>query len=199
MSDLRIEEVTSAHLDDLGALLDSDEASAGCWCMWFLIPVKEYHAAKGAGNRERFEGMVGESEHPVGLIAYLDTTPVGWCAVGPRSRYARAVRTPTMRGRHGDDDAVWLVPCFMIHPEHRNEGIASALLGAAVELAERSGAAAIEGFPLAGDKRRSATSDLMTGVEPLFARVGFQVDRRPSSNRVIMRRERAHRRGFDRD
>ena len=189
MTDLRIEEVGAGHRDDLGVLLDSDQASAGCWCMWFLIPVKEYHAGKRASNRIHFENLVTKSDHPAGLLAYLDDRPVGWCAVGPRARYARAVRTPTMKGRRGDDSDVWLVPCLMIHPDHRGGGIATVLLTAAVDLAERSGATAIEGFPLAGDKRRSRGSDLMTGVESLFEQVGFAVDHRPSNNRVIMRQE----------
>lgn len=59
-----------------------------------------------------------------------------------------------------------------------------------MELAAEQGALAIEGFPLTGDKRRSG-SDLQTGVERLFAAAGFDAVNRPSSNRVIMRRELA--------
>jgi hypothetical protein len=65
------------------------------------------------------------------------------------------------------------------------------LLEGAVDLARRRGAPAIEGFPLAGSGRRSGGSDLMTGVEPLFASCGFEVVDRPSDNRVVMRRELA--------
>lgn len=60
-----------------------------------------------------------------------------------------------------------------------------------MELAAEQGALAIEGFPLTGDKRRSSGSDLQTGVERLFAAAGFDAVNRPSSNRVIMRRELA--------
>lgn len=186
---LRIEEVTERHLDDLGVLFGSDGVVDRCWCMWFLIPVKEFHGAGREGNRQALIDLVAGDTHPVGLLAYRDVEPVGWCAVGPRSRFARAIRTPTLRSRRGDDDRVWLVPCFFVHPDHRQAGVAGALLEAAVDLARRSGADAIEGFPLAGPKRRSSGSDLQTGVEPLFGAAGFDVDHRPSDNRVVMRRQ----------
>lgn len=187
--DLRIEEAGEKHLGDLALLFGSQQYADRCWCMWFLIPVKQYHAEGREGNRRRFAALVNSEQHPMGLLAYQGAKAVGWCAAGPRSRYERAVKTPTMRERHGDDDQVWLVPCFFIHPDHREEGIAASLLAGAVEFAKRKGASAIEGFPLAGSKRRSGGSDLMTGVEPLFENAGFSVDHRPSNNRVVMRRE----------
>lgn len=84
---------------------------------------------------------------------------------------------------------MWLVPCFFIRPDTRHAGLATALLRAAVELARSRGATAIEGFPLAGGRSRSAGSEFMTGVEPLFADCGFRPVYRPSANRVIMRND----------
>lgn len=92
-----------------------------------------------------------------------------------------------MKGRDpAEDDDVWLVPCFLIKPDQRRKGVAAALLEATVDLATRSGASAIEGFPLSGSKTRSKSSDFMTGTETLFAGCGFSPLRRPSANRVIM-------------
>ena len=83
---------------------------------------------------------------------------------------------------------MWLVPCFFIRPDMRETGVSTALLDAAVDLARACGAKAVEGFPLAGGRRRSGGSDFMTGVEQLFARCEFRPAHRPSTNRVIMRR-----------
>ena len=186
---LRIEQVAIGHIDDLETLFGSDEKAGRCWCMWFLIKVADFHAARGDGNREAFQRLVDAEPHPMGLIAYLDDHPVGWCAVGPRARYARAVKALTLRNREGGDDDVWFVPCFFIHPDHRGAGIASALLDSAVAHAFAAGAVAVEGFPLAGDRRRSSGSDFQTGVEPLFAAADFAPHHRPSQNRVVMRRD----------
>ena len=186
----RIEPVGSGLIDDLGRLLGTDRAAAGCWCMWFIIPVKDYHRAGGAGNRASFCDLMAASAEPLGLLAYQGDEPAGWCAVGPRSRYARALRTPTYRGGGpGEDARVWLVPCFFVRREARGTGLGRALLQAAVGLAQRHGAQAIEGFPLTGGKRRSA--DLQVGFEPVFAACGFEPVGRPSGSRVVMRRDLA--------
>ena len=186
---LRIESVHAGSLDDLGKLLCTDDAACGCWCMWFITSVREYHAAGIEGNRARFAALAASSDDPMGLLAYRDDEPVGWCAVGPRSRYKRALKTPTYRGGDDEDDAsIWLVPCFFVHPDERRSGLTRELLDAAVSLATDRGARAIEGFPFAGQKRRSS-GDRQVGFESLFTACGFTAVRRPSASRVVMRRE----------
>jgi GNAT superfamily N-acetyltransferase len=185
---IETEPLSAETLPDLARLFGGDRAAHGCWCMWFVIPVKAYHAGGAAANRAKFEALMAASAEPLGLIAYRGGEPVGWVAAGPRSRYVRAARTPTMRSTDRDEDgSVWLVPCFFVAADVRGKGIATALLKAAVEMASAAGAKAIEGFPLAGGKRQGA--DLQVGMEPVFAACGFRVVDRPSSNRVLMRRE----------
>jgi GNAT superfamily N-acetyltransferase len=187
---IAVRELTKARFKDLEALFASDPVADRCFCMWFIIPVKTFHEAGREGNRASFADLVASDTFPLGLIAYDAGQPVGWCAVGPRRRYVRAMAAPTLKQRdRSEDDTVWLVPCFFISPEARGSGVATALLEAAVEHARSSGAGAIEGFPLAGDKRRSGGSDFQTGMESLFAGCGFEPVSRPSENRVIMRRE----------
>ena len=59
------------------------------------------------------------------------------------------------------------------------------LVRAAVELACREDAAAIEGWPLAASERRS--DDAFVGREQVFEDLGFNCVDRPSPERVIMR------------
>ena len=173
-------------LDDLETLFRQTKATDGCWCMWYVISVRDYHAGRGSQNRRLFAELIRESDMPMGLLAYVNRKPAGWIASGPRSRYARALGTPTLQGRDlGEDALVWLVTCFFVAREYRRKGLAGDLLDAAVELARRSAAKAIEGFPTQGNKR--ANSDSQVGTEQIFAARGFEAVRRPSSNRVIMR------------
>ena len=157
--------------------------------MWFIIPVKEFHAAGSEGNRAEFRELTMTSDNPMGLIAYQDGGPVGWAAVGPKSRYVRALSTPTYRGGVStDDSSIWLIPCFFVRKAARGTGIPRALLKAAVQSARENGAAAIDGFPFSGDKRRSS-GDIQVGFESVFLSCGFELLRTPSASRVVMRRE----------
>jgi GNAT superfamily N-acetyltransferase len=154
--------------------------------MWFIIAVKEFHQGGPAANAGKFRAIAEEAMHPMGLVAYRDREPVGWAAAGPRSRYRRAVRTPTMKAIDpAENESVWLAPCFFIRHDARGRGLTRMLLAAAVELAKASGATAIEGFPTAGSKRGSA--DQQVGTEHVFESCGFKAIHRPSSNRVLMR------------
>jgi GNAT superfamily N-acetyltransferase len=185
---MEIRPVDSTSVGDLGKLFGSDRSAAGCWCMWFIIRVKDYHAAGGSGNEASFRELLAASEHPMGLIGYEGGEPVGWCAVGPRSRYARAIKTPTYTGRNPDeDDDVWLIPCLFVRKEARSSGLTDQLVEAAIGLARERGAIAVEAFPLSGTERRRV--DTQVGFETVFSRRGFVPIGRPSSSRVMMRLE----------
>lgn len=187
---MEICEVTPERLDDLADLFDSNGATRGCWCMYFLIPRKEYGEGRRGGNEQSFRELTEEGGQPLGLIAYRDAVPVGWVAAGPRSRYRTAIgpRATVMKGRDpAEDDDVWLIPCFFVRVGARRSGTTRELLQAAVDFALRSGAKAVEGFPLSEEGTQSADGYL--GREHVFTDCGFSVIRRPSDRRVVVRKD----------
>jgi GNAT superfamily N-acetyltransferase len=184
---MRVEPLTAGRSADLADLFASTATTRGCWCMWFLLPSREVQAGWDGANRRRFDDLARQDELPLGLLAYAGDKPVGWCATGPRARYATVTRSRLMAGRQpSEDDSVWFVPCFFVRAGSRRAGTTELLLNAAVEQARGHGAAAVEGFPLAGDGPHK--SDRYLGTEPLFAACGFDVVSRPSPRRVVMRR-----------
>jgi GNAT superfamily N-acetyltransferase len=186
-SDITVRAVGADLLDDLDSLFATSKTTTGCRCLWFIASAKQCQAGWGEPNRVAFASLTAAAREPVGLLAYRGDDPVGWCAAGPRSRYARALRSAHLKQRDDtEDDDVWLVPCFYVRRDARKAGVTVSLLRAAVEQAREHGATAIEGFPLAGGARRGA-AEAYLGVEPLFASCGFTAVARPSPNRVIMR------------
>jgi GNAT superfamily N-acetyltransferase len=184
MQEFEIRPLTKANMSDLERLFSSEKAANSCWCMWFIVRVKDYHTGGAAGNKAKLKELAATSTKPLGVIAYHGGEPVGWAAAGPRSRYKRAVATPTLKSiDQSENDTVWLVPCFFIHPDMRGQRIAGNLLKEAVALARSHGALAIEGFPTA----KKGSADRQVGTEPLFAAHGFRAVSRPSSNRAVMR------------
>lgn len=182
---IRAETFEMSRLKDLDALFSTDAIADDCWCMWYLMRVADFHAVGRDAKRAAFIEHAATSQTPMGVIAYEGREPVGWCGVGPRSRYERALKTPTLKGRDPDEDQhVWLVTCFFSRGASPLPGVARALLQGAIDAASSAGAKAIEGFPDAIGK----TSDRgARGAEALFADLGFRAIRRPSAARAIMR------------
>lgn len=190
--DLDIHPVTADRLGDLARLFETNGTTRGCWCMYFIAPRAEFGAGMRGGNRARFEELAVDADPPMGLLAYRQAAPVGWCAIGPRSRYPRAIgpRATILKGRDpAEDDEVWLVTCFFVRVGARRQGATRKLLTAAVELAEQSGARAIEGFPRAAGQPSSPDDYL--GHEDVFAACGFDCIARPTPRRAVMRRDLA--------
>ncbi len=174
----------------LAELFTANGTVAGCGCMYFVSDIAEFKAGwHSRANRDRLLEDVA-SKPPIGLLAYREGRAVGWCAAGPRARYARALRSKLLAGRdEAEDGEVWFLPCLFVRAGERRKGVAAELLAAAVETASAYGARAVEGFPLAGGEKRSS-GDAYLGTEAMFAAAGFEVVRRPTPNRVVMRRTR---------
>jgi GNAT superfamily N-acetyltransferase len=87
-----------------------------------------------------------------------------------------------------DDVPVWSLSCFYVRKGYRNEGVASALIAAALKAARRVKAPALEAYPVDTDEPKS-TSNLFTGTASCFLRAGFKTVARRASHRLIMRHD----------
>lgn len=176
---------------DLALLFGAQRGTRHCWCTAFCVSGGQFAAGWfGGGNRRRFERMAGASATPMGVLASVGASPVGWCACGPRSRYTAAMagRSSLLRGRPREEDhSVWLLACVFVAPAHRGRGVTHALVRTAVDLARREGALAIEGWPLAASAPRSG--DAFVGREEVFRAAGFGCVDRPTPQRAVMRLE----------
>ena len=171
--------LTPPLLDALRAVLRGSWGS-GCWCMHPRLTRAQMRALPGPGSEiERRRAALAElSARPraPGLLAFAGAEPVGWIAVAPRHELARieaSRATPRV-----DAVAVWVIPCVTVRKTRRGEGIALALIRAAVAYAAAHGAPAVEAYPRAGGERIGDDSAFI-GTEILFARAGFAVIRPP--------------------
>ena len=165
---LTVRPLTVDRLGDLESLFGTNKTTAGCYCMWFLGPVKECHAGWGAVNRDRFDGdgrrrrrADGPARLPRRRARRLvrGGPPVALRAHAP---VTDAARPRPRRGRPGVAGDVLLRPAR--RPPHRRHHAPCSRRRST--LARRHGAPAIEGFPLAGDRRRSA-GRRFSGSSPL--------------------------------
>jgi GNAT superfamily N-acetyltransferase len=191
---LEILPLTPKRLPDLAALFGQGGDPKWCWCAYYRVRSIDFSTATPTGNRRVLESAVeataAEGRHP-GLVAYRDGEAVGWVSVGPRDDYARLQHSKVLGPI--DDRPVWSIVCFVVARRARGEGIARALLDAAVEYARDHGATLLEAYPVDTEGGRVPAAHAFKGTLGMFERAGFEVAERRRANaasaeRPIVRR-----------
>jgi GNAT superfamily N-acetyltransferase len=152
--------------------------------MYWRLPRAQFTAQKGEGTKNALRHVV-ESGAVVGLLAYTQGQPVGWCAIAPRQSYPVLERSRILR--RVDEAQVWSVVCFFVAKAFRGKGVTTALLRAAVAYARQQGARIIEGYPIEPKAPRMPAVFAWTGLASAFRQAGFVEVQRRSETRPIMR------------
>ena len=193
----RIVPANEARCEDLEALFGTRGTAATCQCQRYKLQPRESFSSFPAEERAFRLRTQTNCSQPAsgatsGLVAYLGTEPVGWCAVEPRTAYAGLVRVYRVpwEGRAEDrtDDTVWAVTCVFTRARFRRRGISYALAREAVDFARERGARALEGYPMITEPGQEITWDeIHVGSRSIFAAAGFREVSRPTVRRVVMR------------
>jgi ribosomal protein S18 acetylase RimI-like enzyme len=187
---LTVHPVTPERWSDLEALFNAKGCSVarGCWCMYYRQSGSRAQLPAGTtraqANRAELKALV-ESGEPPGLIGYRGKVPVGWLSLGPRDAYAKLRRSPVMKAV--DETPVWSIVCFVVPSQYRGQGVARALLEAAIAYARKRGVALLEAYPV--DKPGRSNDDSMWfGAKSMYDAAGFEEVVRRKPNRPIVRR-----------
>lgn len=85
---LKIYPLDHTRWEDFELLFGERGACGGCWCMSWRLKKSEFELGKGEHNKYSMRDIVYRNK-PVGVLAYIDDKPIGWCAVAPREVYKR--------------------------------------------------------------------------------------------------------------
>lgn len=170
-------EVTRETWPDFEALFEAPGAPKYCWCMAFRAHGPEKKDTTAAGRKQMIKGRV-QAGVPVGILAYRDGVPVGWCSVAPKSTFHG------LGGENPGDESVWSVTCFFVPRAERKTGLSRRLLDAAVAHARARGAKVVEGYPVDAD----SPSYRFMGFVPLFEGRRFVESGKIGTRRHLMRR-----------
>ena len=192
-SDIRVEPLTDSTFEALATLFREGGDPRWCWCQFWRLRSKDFSVLKVPQLRDRLHEQA-TSDQPPGLVAFDGERAVGWTSVAPRDDFQRIVHSKVIPKI--DDRPVWSIVCFAVSSTARGQGVARALLDAAVAFARERGAVAVEAYPLDLEAGVKVPADsVYTGTRSMFERAGFQVvaDRAsdPSSSkpRVVARLE----------
>ena len=176
-TELVIKPLTSSRIDDFAHVLRSSGSGASCWDLWPRLAGPEQRAGgldRSSTLRRARLVSLAKRRHAPGLLAYRGRDAVGWVSIGPRLDYHRLASskaTPAV-----DDLRVWVIPCITVRKEVRGEGVATALIRAAVAYAAARGAPAVEAYPRA-DGTRVHDEWAFYGTAALFRKAGFRTVR----------------------
>ncbi len=184
MKDLEFQPLTLERWTDFERLFGSRGACAGCWCMYWKLPRKEFNAGQGEGNRLDQKAIVASGRTP-GLLAYVDGVPAGWCALEPRENYPGLARSRILKPV--DETLVWSVTCFFVDRRYRCQGLTVELLRSAADYVARQGGKVVEGYPTEPRQAKVPPPFVYTGLVSAFLQAGFIEVARRSETRPIMR------------
>jgi GNAT superfamily N-acetyltransferase len=142
--------VTPDRLTDLARFSTEHGKFRYCSCMRWRLKSTEFSRSTKAERIDRLDELV-TCGVPVGVLAYVDAEPVGWCSIAPRETYEGLERYRALPRL--DDAPVWSVVCFFVDRRWRRHGLTLGLLTASVNYARSKGARIIEGYPVPADAR----------------------------------------------
>lgn len=103
-----------------------------------------------------------------GFMAFDGDKPVGWVNANEWRNYAFFEDNPEMLEFEGRSGAI---VCFLIHPEYRNQGLATKLLEAAIEGFRKQGFDRVVGHPFLWSAHPERQ---YLGIPSMYETLGFQ-------------------------
>lgn len=146
---------------DLVAYADNP-AWSDCYC---IAPIRADNQSRTRDQNRAERSELMRSARANGLVAYRLGRVVGWCHAAPKREL---VGLPP-----GGEDEIGAVVCFVVAPDARRQGIATALLAAAVDHLRDRGMTAVEAYPLHEEPPDVAAKALYVGPKAMYLRAGF--------------------------
>jgi ribosomal protein S18 acetylase RimI-like enzyme len=121
-----------------------------------------------------------------GILVYANAEPVGWCQYGLKEELPRIDAGTTYKklAIGHNSQRLWRITCFWVDRTHRNQGVASTALAAALESIRKKGGGSVEAYPA---KVKGFPAD-WTGTWSMFNKEGFEVVAPYGKSNVLVRR-----------
>ncbi len=179
---MEVRPLTSADWPAFAEWWGSSETTSTCrwcWCTYFRFRGRDWTNSTAAGNRASLEALAGRDPAP-GLVAYRDGRAVGWVSLAPREDYEKLRYSKILAPL--DDTPVWSIVCFVVSRRARGQGVAAALLDAAIEYARARGATTLEAYPVDTTDGRVPAANAYHGTLGMYERAGFTIVERRQWN-----------------
>ncbi|MCE5344193.1 MAG: GNAT family N-acetyltransferase [Eubacteriales bacterium] len=152
------------------AYSDHPEWGCGCYCCFFHATDRvEWERRTAEDNRIQAREMILAGDMR-GLLAYDQQTPVGWCHYDLLSNLPGAAAFyPSVAT---DDPESAAIVCFTVAQGWRKQGVATALLTAALDDLRARGVRRVEAYPVLRDE---SPEHNYLGPLTLYQKMGFSI------------------------
>jgi len=183
---LRFKPLTTVNWKDLETLFGEKGACGGCWCMTWRMAAKEYALLKGDKNKKRFYELVRKKE-PLGILAYINGSPVGWCSVSPKQKLLELKNSRILQ--RTDTNNTWSIICLFVEKAFRRQNISARLIEAAAAYAKAGGAVVVEAYPVIPTHKNMPDVFAYTGIWKAYEKAGFSILMKNSPGKYIMQKK----------
>ena len=162
------------YLELFDAAFSDNPYWAGCYCLFYDDPDPGWEARERAGAHRTVKADRISAGLAYGLLAYTDGHPVGWCNAGPKRSYLNLRYYRDVPDISGEE--IGLVMCFVIHPDHRRQAVATSLLNAADRYLLDLGMTVAEAYPRSAppkDPDVPWTAHYYKGSKDMYERAGY--------------------------
>ena len=183
--DIEIKLLTKDLKDDYLLFFDNIEFEENpdrliCYC-------NDYHFLGDVATctRELSRSMVIDridENELAGYLAFENDKPIGWCNTNNRLNYQRLLRDYDLIDN--PDDKVCSVVCFLIHPDHRRQGIAQKILERIIKDYSNKDYDYLEAYP---KKRELSCEGNFKGPLELYRRCNFKINKEYNDYYVVRR------------
>jgi ribosomal protein S18 acetylase RimI-like enzyme len=183
---IEIHAVSAERLSDFLAFFDgeafADNPKWGfCYCQFAYVNHSEVERKTGEPDQNRRAACQRKQDNTMrGHLAYRGGKPVGWCKAAPR----------TMLDSFADESdanaaSTGQITCFIVAKDHRNTGVATALLWTACADFRSQGLTIAEAT---ANPRASTQAENDYGPLAMYLAAGFKVHNTEDDGDVIVRR-----------
>lgn len=190
IDDVRFSPVAACDWTTVETVFSSDASPRNCWCQFHVLDNATAAQTTRSMRHDLLKEQISTLDPGRGLLAISGQEPVGWCGVEPRVRLRHVIASRLVKTSSPyavDDPTVWAIYCILVPPAVRRTGIASRLLAEALEHARKSGAEAVEAYPIDTSKREGKLPPgFSTGTLDMFERLDFMAIGSLPSGRTLV-------------